>query len=115
MSKLHDKFADFLSEIEQMEKDNEKLTEDIQKLEQEKSDGYSKFDTKTHALIKREDLRDLSEQIEDAVSDINSAENYSNDMYGQAEEVNSNCSYARKAAERASEAVDDMLEDKGDE
>ena len=115
MSKLHDRFADFLSEIAQMEEDNKKLTEDIQQLEKEKADGYSKFDTKTHALIKREDLRDLSDQIEDAVSDINSAESYSEDMYSQSEEVNSNCGYARKSAERASEKVDDMLSDKGDE
>ena len=115
MSKLRDRFANFLSEVEQMEKDNEKLTEDIKKLEQEKADGYSKFDTKTHALIKREDLRDLSDQIEDAVSDINSAESYSEDMYSQAEEVNSNCGYARESAEKASNTVDDMLREKGDE
>ena len=115
MSKLHDRFANFLSEIEQMEKDNEKLTEDIQQLEKEKTDGYSKFNTETHALIKREDLKGLLYQIEDAESDISSAENCSNDMYGQAEEVNSNCNYARKAVERANEAVNDMLGDKGDE
>ena len=115
MSKLHDRFANFLSEVEQMEKNNDKLTEDIQQLEKEKADGYSKFNTETHALIKREDLESLLYQIEDAESDINSAENCSNDMYGQAEEVNSNCNYARKAVERANEAVNDMLNDKGDE
>jgi len=57
MSKLHDRFANFLSEIEQMEKDNEKLTEDIQQLEKEKTDGYSKFNTETHALIKEKNLK----------------------------------------------------------
>jgi len=115
MSKLHDRFANFLSEVEQMEKDNEKLTEDIKQLEKEKADGYSKFNTETHALIKREDLKGLLYQIEDAESDISSAENYSNDMYGQAEEVNSNCEYARRAVEKANEKVTDMLSDKGDE
>ena len=115
MSKLHDRFVDFLSEIEQMEKDNEKLTEDIQQLEKEKTDGYSKFNTETHTLIEREDLRELQDQIEDAVSDISSAENYAEDMNGQAEEVSSNCCYARSSAEKASNTVDDMLREKGDE
>ena len=115
MSKLHDKFADLLSEIEQMEKEKANLVDIVEKLEKEKADGYSKFDTKTHALIKREDLRELSDQIEEAVSDILCAEGYSDDMYSQAEEVNSNCGYARKSAERASRKVDDMLSDKGDE
>ena len=115
MSKLHDRFADFISEIEQMEEDNETLNEDIQKLEKEKADGYSKFNTETHALIKREDLRELLDEMEDAVSDINSAEYSSENMYSQAEEVNSNCGYARKSAERASRTLTDMLREKGDE
>ena len=115
MSKLHDRFADFLSEIEQMEEDNETLNEDIQKLEKEKADGYSKFDTKTHALIKREDLRELLDEMEDAVSDINSAEYSSENMYSQAEEVNNSCGYARKSAVKASKTLTDMLKEKGDE
>jgi chromosome segregation ATPase len=115
MSKLHDRFANFLSEIEQMEKDNEKLTEDIQQLEKEKTDGYSKFNTETHALIEREDLKYLVSQIEEAESDISSAENASEYMYSQSEEVNNNCEYARRAVEKASKTIYDMLGDKGDE
>ena len=66
MSKLANDFTDFLSKVEQMEKDNEKLNEDIQKLEKEKAEGWRKFNTDTHILMDRKELDNLCGRDETA-------------------------------------------------
>ena len=54
MSTLANNFTDFLSKVEQKEKDNEKLNKDNQRLEKERAEGWKKFDTDTHILMNRE-------------------------------------------------------------
>ena len=115
MSKLHDRFANFLSEVEQMEKNNDKLTEDIQQLEKEKTDGYSKFNTETHALISKDDLEKLSDTLNDIESDVGGANISSDELRGYADEVNSCCGYAEDSVHTAHDLLDAMLGDKGDE
>ena len=115
MSKLKDRFADLLSEIEQIEEDNKKLTEDVKQLEKEKADGYSKFNTKTHTLISRDDLEKLSDTLSDIESDVNSANISSDELRGYADEVNSCCGYAEDSVHTAHDLLDGMLGDKGDE
>ena len=115
MSKLKDRFADLLSEIEQIEEDNKKLIEDVKQLEKEKADGYSKFNTKTHTLISRDDLEKLSDTLSDIESDVNSANISSDELRGYADEVNSCCGYAEDSVHTAHDLLDSMLGDKGDE
>ena len=109
MSSLKDNFTEFLSEVEQMEKDNEKLTEDIQKLEKEQAEGWEKFNTDTHILLKRETLVDLERSVMDAKDYINDskydadeAANYSRNAYDQAE-------YAQDYIDEASSQLRDIL------
>ena len=111
MSSLKDNFTEFLSEVEQMEKDNEKLTEDIQKLEKEQAEGWEKFNTDTHILLKRETLVDIERSVTDAkqyVEDLkyeaDEAANYSRNAYDQAE-------YAQDYIDEVSSQLSDMLEE----
>lgn len=115
MSKLHDRFADLLSEIEQIEEDNKKLIEDVKQLEKEKADGYSKFNTKTHTLISRYELEKLSNTLNDIESDVSSANISSDELRGYADEVNSCCGYVEDSVHTAHDLLDAMLSDKGDE
>ena len=115
MSKLHDRFADFLSEIEQMEKEKENLVDIVEKLEKEKADGYNKFDTKTHKLVLKDDFRKLSDTLDDIESDVSSANINSDDLRGYADEINSCCGYAEDGIHTAHDLIDDMLKEKGDE
>ena len=92
MSSLKDNFTEFLSKVEQMEKDNEKLTEDIQKLEKDQAENWEKFNTDTHILLKRETLvnlqrsvMDAKQYVDDSKYDADEASNYSRNAYDQAE------------------------------
>ena len=111
MSSLKDNFTEFLSEVEQMEKDNEKLTKDIQKLEKEQAEGWKKFNTDTHILLKRETLVDIERSVTDAkqyVEDLkyeaDEAANYSRNAYDQAE-------YAQDYIDEVSSQLSDILEE----
>jgi len=115
MSKLKDRFADLLSEIEQMEKEKENLVDTVEKLEKQKADGYSKFDTKTHMLIPRDDLEKLSNTLDDIESDVSSANINFDDFRGYADEVYSCCGYAEDGIHTAHDLLDAMLNGKGDE
>ena len=53
------------SDIEQMQKDNDTLTEDIQKLEIEQREGYKSFNTDTHILMEREEINKMIGKLED--------------------------------------------------
>lgn len=98
MSQLKDRFADFLGEVEQTQKDNEKLTEDIQKLEKEQADGWKKFNTDTHILVKRDKLESLLSRAEDAST-------YISDAKYEADEAS--C-YAGNCLDQAQYADDEM-------
>ena len=88
MSTLANDFTDFLSKVEQMEKDNEKLNEDIQRLEKEKAEGWKKFDTDTHILMDREELSDIVGRIDDIDYNISDIESYAEEAYSAAESAN---------------------------
>ena len=53
------------SDVEQTQKDNDTLTEDIQKLEIEQREGYKSFNTDTHILMKREEINKMIGKLED--------------------------------------------------
>ena len=104
MSSLKDNFTEFLSEVEQMEKDNEKL-------EKDQAEGWEKFNTDTHVLLNKETLRDLErsvmdakQYIDDSKYDADEAANYSRNAYDQAE-------YAQDYIDEASSKLRDILKE----
>ena len=107
MSKLANDLTDFLSKVEQMEKDNEKLNEDIQKLEKEKAEGWRKFNTDTHILMDREELNNLVDRIDDIDYNISDIENYAEDTYSAAESASN---YAYDAKREVSRLKTDLRE-----
>ena len=109
MSKLANDFTDFLSKVEQMEKDNEKLTEDIQKLEKEKAEGWRKFNTDTHILMDREELSDIVGKIDDIDYNISDIETYAEEAYNAAESANNYAYDAKNEISRLRTDFEDMI------
>ena len=109
MSKLANDFADFLSKVEQMEKDNEKLNEDIQKLEKEKAKGWRKFNTDTHILMEREELNNLVDRIDDIDYNISDIESYADEAYSAAESTSNYAYDAKREVSRIKTDLKDMI------
>ena len=89
------RFSNFLSEIEQMEEDNQTLTEDLQQLEKEKEEGYKSFNTETHVLVERKLIDDLGYALEEAYSNCDSVSVDADCLENQAGEVYNGAGYAR--------------------
>ena len=110
MSKtIKDRFANFLDEIEQMEKDNETLTEDLERLEKEKKEGYKNFDTETHILLDREKLKELKWALEEAYSSCDNVSDEAGSLESLAGEVRSGAGYARDEICSAEEMLKKLL------
>ena len=106
---LKDRFADFLSEIEQTEKVNEKLTEDIQKLEKEQAEGWKKFDTDTHILVERDSLNSLVNKAEGVVSYIQDARYDIEETSSNSGNAENQISYAESDADELEHQIRDLL------
>ena len=106
---LKDKFSDFLNEIEQMEKDNENLTEDLVLLEKEKADAYKNFDTDTHVLVEKESLKTLDGMLGDAYNSCDNLDDEARCVKGQAEEVAYSAGYARDEVRDAQDELRKLL------
>ena len=99
MKNLTETLKSFISQIAQMEKDNEWLNEDIKEMEKEKAEGYKTFNTETHILVEREKIEDVLSHLEtleddcsNAVSECDSAISYMEDAKYGTEEVHNNSS-----------------------
>jgi len=109
MSTLANNFTDFLSKVEQMEKDNEKLTEDIQKLEKERAEGWRKFNTDTHMLMERKELENILNNIDDIDYNISDIESYAEEAYSAAESANNYAYDAKREISRVKTELEDMI------
>tara|TARA_R100001163_G_C5066026_1_gene204220 strand:+ start:1869 stop:2228 length:360 start_codon:yes stop_codon:yes gene_type:complete len=109
MSTLANNFTNFLSEVEQMEKDNEKLTEDIRQLEKQKAEGWRKFNTDTHILMDREELDNLVDRINDIDYNISDIESYAEDTYSAAESASNYAYDAKREVSRLKTDLKDMI------
>ena len=107
------RFRDY---IEQIEKDNKKLNEDLQALEKQRDEGYESFNTDTHILIERDVLKSIREDLVEAkssasyaVDEANSAESCAEEAKGSAELSEDHCRYAM-------DKIDETIQqaDKGD-
>lgn len=106
---LKDRFADFLNEIEQIQKDNEKLNEDILALQKEKAEGYDKFNTETHILIERRVLEDVSQTLDGAYDECEGVRDQISSSIDNAQDAESDLGYARDSIAGATKEVVGLL------
>ena len=85
-------------DIDQLQKDNKKLNDDILILENSRDEGYKSFNTETHILISRDSLKRIKEDLMEAKSSANYA-------YDEARSAESNIEEARSSAESAEDYV----------
>ena len=105
MNNLTETLTTFISQITQMEKDNEKLNEDIRAIEKEKEAGYKAFNTTTHILLKRDDLDDLIASLDSLECTADTA----NDEISSAQSSADDAQYtARNAYDEARECFRDL-------
>lgn len=108
----------YKDEIEQVEKNNNKLNEDLQALEKERDEGYKSFNTDTHILIERDVLESIREDLQEAktsanyaVDEANSAESCAEEAKGSAEHAEDHCRYAM---DKIDETIVEADKNKGD-
>ena len=75
------------SDIEQMQKDNDTLTTDIKKLEDEQREGYKTFNNNTHILLERSTLNNLINDVEDVGSNADSTADYASQAQSDIENI----------------------------
>ena len=109
MSTLANNFTDFLSKVEQMENDNEKLNKDIQKLEKERAEGWKKFNTDTHVLMEREELENILNSIDDMAYTIGDVETYTEEASSAADSANSYAYDTKSSIRKLKKDVEDMI------
>ena len=89
-------------DIEQLQKDNKKLNDDILILENSRDEGYKSFNTETHILVSRDSLKKIKEDIEEARSSSNYA-------YDECRTAESCVEDARTSANNAEDYSNDAL------
>ena len=101
LDSLVSRIRKYRDDVEQVEKDNKKLNEDLQALEKERDKGYKSFNTDTHILIERDVLQSIKEDLEEAKSsssyaldEARGAVSCAEDAGGSAELAEDHCRYA---------------------
>ena len=106
----------YKDEIEQVEKDNNKLNEDLQALEKERDEGYKSFNTDTHILIERDVLKSIRDDLQEAKTSANYAIDEAGSAQSCAEEARGSAELAEDHCRYAMNKIDETIEqaDKGD-
>ena len=110
---LVSRIQQYRNEVEQIEKDNNKLNEDLQALEKERDEGYKSFNTDTHILIERHVLKSIKEDLDEAkssacyaVDEAGSAQSCAEEARGSAESAEDYCRYAMDKIDETIEQAD---------
>ena len=108
----------YRDEVEQVEKDNNKLNENLQALEKERDEGYESFNTDTHILIERDALKSIREDLMEAkssssyaIDEASNAESCAEDARGSAELAGDHIRYG---VDKIDELIEQADKDKGD-
>ena len=103
-------------DIEQLEKDNKKLNEDLQALEKERDEGYKSFNTDTHILIERDVLTSIRDDLQEAKTSANYAIDEAGTAQSCAEEARGSAELAEDHCRYAMDKIDETIQqaDKGD-
>lgn len=101
------RFTDY---IEQLEKDNNKLNEDLQALEKERDEGYKSFNTDTHILIERDVLQSIRDDLQEAKTSANYAVDEAGSAQSCAEEARGSAESAEDYCRYAMDRIDETIE-----
>ena len=116
LDNLVSRIQQYRDEIEQVEKDNNKLNEDLQALEKERDEGYKSFNTDTHILIERDVLQSIRDDLQEAKTSANYAVDEAGTAQSCAEEAKGSAERAEDHCRYAMDKIDETIEqaDKGD-
>ena len=116
LDNLVSRIQQYRDEIEQVEKDNNKLNEDLQALEIDRDEGYKSFNTDTHILIERDVLQSIRDDLQEAKSSANYAVDEAGSAQSCAEEAKGSAELAEDHCRYAMDKIDETIEqaDKGD-
>ena len=119
LDNLVSRIQQYRDEIEQVEKNNNKLNEDLQALEKEKDEGYKPFNTDTHILIERDVLKSIKEDLVEAKSSASYAVDEANSAESCAEEAKGSAELAEDHIRYSMDKIDEVIQqadkDKGDD
>jgi hypothetical protein len=96
-------------DIEQLQSDNKKLNDDLLVLEKSRDEAYKSFNTETHILVSREELKELKYEIEEASSCANNAYEEARSSESCLEDAKSSASYASDSCVNAEEKIRDII------
>ena len=116
LDNLVSRIQQYRDEIEQVEKDNNKLNEDLQALEKERDEGYKSFNTDTHILIERDVLQSIRDDLQEAKTSANYAVDEAGSAQSCAEEAKGSAELAEDHCRYAMDKIDETIQqaDKGD-
>ena len=110
LDNLVSRIQQYRDEIEQVEKDNNKLNEDLQALEKERDEGYKSFNTDTHILIERDVLQSIRDDLREAKTSANYAIDEANSAESCAEEAKDSAELAEEHCRYAMDRIDETIE-----
>lgn len=102
-------------ECEQLQQDNDTLTDSIKKLEDEQREGYKSFNTDTHVLIEKHVINKLINDIDDVYMSCDDAQDYCSQVQSDLENLdtyNAEEAYDRaRSAKRDAQDISSKLQD----
>ena len=110
-----EKFESFLSEIEQTEKDNKTLNEQLLDLEKTIDEGLKKFNTETHILVERGFLRDIMDSAESVACSAEQAGDESSYGEGNCQEAGYSADNAKSEARSIAADIEKLLDKDSEE
>ena len=116
LDNLVSRIRQYRDEIEQVEKDNNKLNDDLKVLEKERDEGYKSFNTDTHILIERDVLTSIREDLQEAKTSANYAVDEAGSAESCAEEAKGSAELAEDHIRYSMDKIDEVIQqaDKGD-
>ncbi len=109
LDNLVSRIQQYRDEIEQVEKNNKKLNEDLKALEKERDEGYKSFNTDTHILIGRGVLESIIDDIQEAKSSASYAFDEARTAESCSEEARNSAEVAEDYARYAMDKIDDII------
>jgi len=116
LDNLVSRIQQYRDEVEQVEKDNNKLNDDLKVLEKERDEGYKSFNTDTHILIERDVLESIREDLQEAKTSANYAVDEAGSAESCAEEAKGSAELAEDHIRYSMDKIDEVIQqaDKGD-
>ena len=116
LDNLVSRIQQYRDEVEQVEKNNNKLNDDLKALEKERDEGYKSFNTDTHILIERDVLQSIRDDLQEAKTSANYAVDEAGTAQSCAEEAKGSAELAEDHCRYAMDKIDETIQqaDKGD-